>query len=242
MRPDGSLRPCGGHAQGKPGFYSSGAAFLEAVRIENGFHPASWMNLYRRTLLADRGLFQPDGRIHEDDEWAYRVFLKAGAVVAAPFCYYNYRIHPASVTYAPSSKTIFDRAENVKSICAFFAAGDYPPRLRRRLATYFCRSFLHAPFLTRTYPSWWVRELLPREDCRKALRECLGTPEQFRSYCRIVFAAKPTQWIFVPFMYLGRWKPLYPLCEYFCRFWLIFLLQFYWRTLKPFFRGKAGRA
>lgn len=63
------------------------------------------MNLYRRELLRGNGLYQAPGRLHQDDEWTYRVFLKAGAVAVAPFRHYDYRIHAASVTHAPGPKT-----------------------------------------------------------------------------------------------------------------------------------------
>ena len=120
---DGVPVRSGGHVQGTPGArFGSGVAFLESVDFADRWIPATWMNLYRRELLHGNGLYQASGRLHQDDEWTYRVFLKAGAVAVAPFRHYDYRIHAASVTHAPGPKTMYDRAENVKSACRFFEA------------------------------------------------------------------------------------------------------------------------
>ncbi|MBS1370170.1 MAG: glycosyltransferase [Lentisphaeria bacterium] len=207
MSPDGVLQFTGTHVAGTPGaHFPTGAAFLDASGFEHRWNTATWMNLYRRKLLMDNRLFQAPGRLHQDDEWVYRVFLKAGPTAVAPFLHYDYRFQPGSVTHVLSSKTIYDRAENFKSVCAFFDSGDYPPELKKKLAIYFCRNFLHVPFLRRRYSSKEIRQLLPREDCRKALLVCLGTREQFRSYCRVVLAARKTSRLFIPLMYLARKK------------------------------------
>lgn len=241
-RPDGSLELNGYYRQEvRPGSYESGAALLEAARFDLKWIPSSCLNVYRRALLADNRLFQVVGRLHQDTEWSYRVFLKAGPVQVVPFDFYNYRLHLSSVTHTIDPKTIHDRAENVKSVCAFFAAGDYPARIRPMLANYFCHDFLHAPFLMRKYSGKLTKERLPREECRQALLECLGTREQFRSYCRIVLAAKKSQWPFIPLMYFARWRLLYPFCELVCRLWFDHLHHVYYKMkLKGFF-GKRGR-
>lgn len=219
--------------QGTPGArFGSGVAFLESVDFADRWIPATWMNLYRRELLRENGLYQASGRLHQDDEWTYRVFLKAGAVAVASFRHYDYRIHAASVTHAPGPKTMYDRAENVKSACRFFEAGSIRPRFRRTLARHFCRHFLHAPFLLRNYSGKQLRRLVPREDCRRALLACLGTREQFRSYCRIVRAAGGAQLWFIPLMYLARKRGFFRLSEYFCRFWL--------NRFLPLFRNGSG--
>ena len=230
---DGVPVRSGGHVQGTPGArFGSGVAFLESVDFADRWIPATWMNLYRRELLRGNGLYQAPGRLHQDDEWTYRVFLKAGAVAVAPFRHYNYRIHAASVTHAPGPKTMYDRAENVKSACRFFEAGEYPASFRRTLARHFCRHFLHAPFLLRNYSGKRLRRLVPREDCRRALLACLGTREQFRSYCRIVRAAGGAQLWFIPLMYLARKRGFFRLSEHFCRFWL--------NRFLPLFRNGSG--
>jgi hypothetical protein len=203
---------------GKPGdSYPTGAEFLDASGFEHCLNTGTWMHVYRRKLLLDNNLFQAPGRLHQDDEWWYRVFIKADKVEIAPFLYYNYRYQPKSVTHKPSPKTIYDRAENFKAACNFFNAGEYPPFLKKKLAMYFCRNFLHSPFLRRRYASK-VNSLLPREDCRKALLSCLGTPEQFRSYCNVVRSARKTSLLFIPLMYLARTKWGFVPAEYILRF------------------------
>jgi len=241
-RPDGSLELNGAYRQEvKPGAFESGAALLEAARFDRKWNPASYLNVYRRALLADNRLFQPIGRLHQDSEWSYRVFLKAGPVMVVPFDFYNYRLHLSSVTHMSGSKTIYDQAENVKSVCAFFAAGDYPERIRPMLANYFCHDFFHAPFLLRKYSGKLTTERLPREDCRLALVECIGTREQFRAYCRVVLAGRKSQWLFIPLMYLARWRLFYPLCEWICRLWFEHLHSIYYAMKRKGFFGKSGR-
>lgn len=230
---DGVPVRSGGHVQGTPGArFGSGVAFLESVDFANCWIPATWMNLYRRELLRGNGLYQAPGRLHQDDEWTYRVFLKAGAVAVAPFRHYDYRIHAASVTHAPGPKTMYDRAENVKSACRFFEAGEYPASFRRTLARHFCRHFLHAPFLLRNYSGKRLRRLVPREDCRRALLACLGTRERSGSYCRIVRAAAARSSVH-PAVYLARKRGFFRLSEYFCRFWF--------NRFLPLFRNGSGK-
>lgn len=127
---------------------------------------------------------------------------------------------------------MYDRAENVKSAAGFSRRGSYPASFRRTLARHFCRHFLHAPFLLRNYSGKRLRRLVPREDCPPGALACLGTREQFRSYCRIVRAAGGAQLWFIPLMYLARKRGFFRLSEYFCRFWL--------NRFLPLFRNGSG--
>lgn len=208
------------YAQGRPGaFFETGIDFLNSIDFIHRWIPATWMNLYRHDLLRKNRLYQAAGRLHQDDEWTYRVFLKAGAVAVAPFQYYNYRLNSTSVTHGANSKSVYDRAENVNSICQFFESGDFPPSCRKMLAGYFCWQFLHGPFLQRKYTGTLVRNRLPREDCRLALCRCMGTREQFRSYCRIVLAAGGGWFLFIPLMFFARKKGFFWIAEYTFRIW-----------------------
>lgn len=236
-QPDDSLRPCGLVRQGTPGAsFDSGAAFLRSIDFIGYWIPATWMNLYRTDLLRSNRLYQAPGRLHQDDDWTYRVFLKAGRVLVAPFPHYMNRRNPNSVTHSLDLKTLHDRAENAKDACAFFRRGDFPQDFRKTLARYFCWNFFWPYFLARKYAGRGVGARLPRKECREALLASIGSREGFPAYCEVVRAAGGFYLAGIPLVALARVRMLFPVAEYAYRIWLNRILPA-WRIL---FRRKGA--
>lgn len=76
----------------------SGKEYLKEELKSNSMFMASWLNLYNRKFLLDNKLLFKIGRLHEDEEFTPRAFLKADKVIASDINFYNYIIRNESIT------------------------------------------------------------------------------------------------------------------------------------------------
>lgn len=76
----------------------SGKEYLEIELENNTMYMAAWMNLYKREFLISKELWFKKGRLHEDEEFTPRCFLKATTVLGTPIEFYNYFIRENSIT------------------------------------------------------------------------------------------------------------------------------------------------
>lgn len=229
---DGTTRYLSHDVQGEPGSYHErGIDFMRAVDFTHRWCPSACMFVFRQSLLRRVGLLQPHGRIHEDLAWSYRVVMEAGAVYVAPFCYYNYRQRQGSVTNDVSAKSIHDRTSNAQEILAYWGSDEVPSELRGELARFYCWQFLHTPFFLRKFTGVLVKGCRQRRaDCTEALQAIFSRPGAFGTYCSLCVAAGECWFLFVPLMWLARWRWFYPVAEYAFRIWHNRLLPL-WRRL-----------
>lgn len=75
----------------------SGKNFLIHELENSSMSRAAWLNLYKRQFLIKNNLYFKVGRLHEDEEFTPRAFLKAKKVVHINFTFYNYCIREDSI-------------------------------------------------------------------------------------------------------------------------------------------------
>lgn len=76
----------------------SGQNYLKEQLRDDKMYMAAWLNLYKRTFLIKNNLYFVKGRLHEDEQFTPRCFLKAKSVVGMEMIFYNYRIRENSIT------------------------------------------------------------------------------------------------------------------------------------------------
>jgi hypothetical protein len=105
---------------------------------------AAWLNLYNRKFLLENGLEFEVGRLHEDEQFTPRAFLKAQTITATNIVFYNYLIREGSIT---TRKNQIKNAEHIMQICdelgtLYNQVEDY--ELRRLLNDSLVNIFLNA--------------------------------------------------------------------------------------------------
>lgn len=81
-----------------------GKEFLKHQLKSNKMYMAAWLNLYSREFLINNNLEFVKGRLHEDEEFTPRCFLKAQKVIGSNLVFYNYFIREDSITTKKSRK------------------------------------------------------------------------------------------------------------------------------------------
>lgn len=242
-QPDGTLVPKELWSLGRESeIFATGIdAMLARDNLEKNWIPGSGMNVFRTALLRDKQLYQAVGRMHQDDEWTYRVFMEAGKVVGSEYPYYNYRRNPNSITNTETLKSIRDRAANVTSVLTYWRTHNIPAKVRRPLANYYCKHFLHHSFFTRTVIGKLNPHRLTIAERRDMFRQCFGDAAQFAAYLSIARAAKMSERLMIPIMRLARLPGGFRTAELFFNFVYYPLIFVWWRELKKRlpFRKKA---
>lgn len=90
----------------------TGEDYLLTALIDKKMPMAAWLNVYRKNFLEDGGLCFKYGRLHEDEEFTPRVFLKAEKVICTGILFYHYIIRDESIT------TQKDKRKNAESLYA----------------------------------------------------------------------------------------------------------------------------
>ena len=232
-RADGVWEPreCLGLGREGERFASGVDAMLADGKLEHWI-PGSWLNIFRTGLLRENRLYQVPGRMHQDDEWTYRVFLVAGKTAATEYSHYNYRCNEQSITNTQSRKSIADRAANAESVLQYWRTHDIPARIKRPLADYYCKNFLHHSFFTRSR----LGRLNPnRPSCaerREMFRRCFGPSERFAAYLAVARAAKRSERLMIPVMRLARCRYGFKPADLFFNFIYYPAIFVFWRKLK----------
>lgn len=90
----------------------TGEEYLLTALTARKMPMAAWLNVYRKSFLEDSGLVFKYGRLHEDEEFTPRAFLKAEKVVCTGILFYHYIIRDNSIT------TQKDKRKNAESLYA----------------------------------------------------------------------------------------------------------------------------
>lgn len=88
----------------------SGEGYLLTALTAGKMPMAAWLNVYRKKFLEDNELRFKYGRLHEDEEFTPRAFLKAEKVVCTGIVFYHYIIRENSIT------TQKDKRKNAESL------------------------------------------------------------------------------------------------------------------------------
>lgn len=88
----------------------SGEDYLLTALAARKMPMAAWLNVYRKKFLENYDLRFKYGRLHEDEEFTPRAFLKAGQVVCTGIVFYHYIIRNNSIT------TQKDKRKNAESL------------------------------------------------------------------------------------------------------------------------------
>lgn len=88
----------------------TGEEYLLTAFIAGKMPMAAWLNVYRRKFLEDNELQFKYGRLHEDEEFTPRAFLKAENVICTGIAFYHYIIRDNSIT------TQMDKRKNAESL------------------------------------------------------------------------------------------------------------------------------
>ncbi len=101
------------HIETSNAAYTGQEYLLEALKVRK-MPMAAWLNVYKRDFLDDNQLRFKYGRLHEDEEFTPRVFLKANKVLCTGIVFYHYIIRDNSIT------TQKDKRKNADSLyCTF---------------------------------------------------------------------------------------------------------------------------
>lgn len=76
----------------------SGKEVLKRELDSDTMYMAAWLNLYRREYLVSNNLEFKKSRLHEDEEFTPRVFLKAEKVIVSNIYFYNYYLREGSIS------------------------------------------------------------------------------------------------------------------------------------------------
>lgn len=76
----------------------SGLDYICKRILTKSYYPAVWLNLYSSKLIKENKIFFKKGRLHEDEEWTPRIFIKAKKVKFIDSINYNYLIRENSIT------------------------------------------------------------------------------------------------------------------------------------------------
>lgn len=76
----------------------SGKEVLKRELDSDTMYIAAWLNLYRREYLVSNNLEFKKSRLHEDEEFTPRVFLKAEKVIVSNIYFYNYYLREGSIS------------------------------------------------------------------------------------------------------------------------------------------------
>ena len=88
----------------------TGEDYLLAALEENKLPMAAWLNVYRKVFLDKYALRFKYGRLHEDEEFTPRAFLKAERIFNTGIVFYHYIIRENSIT------TQKDKRKNAESL------------------------------------------------------------------------------------------------------------------------------
>ena len=111
----------------EPPFYSlpteagvfSGKDLLKLFFEKNGtYYTVAWNKLYRAEVW--KLLHYPEGRLHEDDFVAHRLFWRTDRVVCLDECLYRYRLRGGSITRTEIKPAAFDAVDGLADRYRFY--------------------------------------------------------------------------------------------------------------------------
>ncbi len=205
---DGTLQELAGWRHQMPLQRVISGPEMLALQLRNEFNTATWLKIYRRKFLQDKQLYQVIGRRHQDDEWAYRVFLAAEKTYAIDFCYYNYRKRPDSVTTTASEETFRDFTDNMIAFFRYWQANSVPEPLQGLLASWFIGQMFR--FFIPHFCQNYSRSFRYQEFSR-LMRDNLGGYGVYRQLAQK--ADRRSLRVLRPVIFLARWRCLFPLAD-----------------------------
>lgn len=92
----------------------TGEEYLREELKHNTMFMAAWLNLYNREFLNKNNLEFKQNRLHEDEEFTPRAFLKAKNILSSDINFYNYIIREESIT---TNKDLSKNALDIMKTC-----------------------------------------------------------------------------------------------------------------------------
>lgn len=116
--------------------------FLLAIK-KNTCIGCVWLNMYSTKFLLKNSLFFKAGRLHEDDEWTPRMFIKAKKVMYINFDFYHYIIRKNSITQSEKNdKHIEDMKKNIFELEKYYRTLQLSENTQRILLDCLVRQYL----------------------------------------------------------------------------------------------------
>ena len=182
-----------------------------AKQLQGEFGTATWRRIYRREFLQSQQLYQVIGRRHQDDEWAYRVFLAAARTWAIDFCYYNYRKRPDSVTTTANLETFRDYTDNLISFFRYWRENrnHIPVPVQPLLASWFIGQMFRffIPHFCRLY-----QRSFRYQEFARMMQDEAGGYQVYRELAKM--ASRRSLRVLRPVLALARRRRLFPLAEF----------------------------
>lgn len=157
--------------------FKNGADFLTFAVLKRTFRAAVWFYCVRTSMVRSAAIYQPFGRLHQDNVWSYRVCLAANRIAFTGKVTYNYRKRSHSVTWKIKTKSVYDMAANVvdvigeyQKMCASGATPEELTAISYYFSFIFSVSFLHVG----------VFAAIPYAECRKALASAVSAQDSWR--------------------------------------------------------------
>lgn len=157
----------------------SGKEYLEIELENNTMYMAAWMNLYKREFLISKELWFKKGRLHEDEEFTPRCFLKATTVLGTPIEFYNYFIRENSITtkkdLLPNSLDLIKTCNELERIYNLLDDGRLKDLLMDSLVIRYLNAFQIGKLYKRKNKKYFSKKFLKNKSAtgRNKVKVCL---------------------------------------------------------------------
>ncbi|AZA77675.1 glycosyltransferase [Chryseobacterium sp. G0186] len=100
-----------------------------------------WLNIFKRSFLAENQLFFKAGIYHEDNEFSPRAFYYAKTVLFVEKSYYNVYHNPQSITRTANSKKSFDLLQVMEATSLFLKENVTEDKIKIKFYNYIGLAF-----------------------------------------------------------------------------------------------------
>lgn len=137
----------------------TGIEYITKRIKSNTYNPAVWLNLYSSKLIKDNNFLFKEGRLHEDEEWTPKVFIKANKVKYLDSINYNYKIRDNSISNCKNkTKNALHILKTCNELESYFKENVKDINLRTILNSHLAYIYLGAIYLGKLYRNEYRKE------------------------------------------------------------------------------------